>query len=211
MGAMDLTRIGTMASVCAQAILVAGPSGAGKTRLATRVGLPTLQLDDFYKEGDDPTLPRLPTGEVDWDHPDSWSAQDATRAVHELCDKGAADIPAYDISKNARVGHRRLSLDGAAYFVAEGLFAAELAPGCLADGTAAIAVCVRRSRWVTFVLRLVRDLRERRKPALFLIRRGILLARREPDIVAALVAKGCQPMTPREAEAFIRELTGGTA
>jgi uridine kinase len=194
-----------------QSILVAGPSGAGKTRLATRLGLPTLQLDDFYKDGDDSTLPRLPTGEVDWDHPDSWSAQDAMRAVHALCDTGAADIPAYDISKNSRVGSRRLSLDGAAYFVAEGIFAAELAPGCLADGSAAIAVCVRRSRWVTFVLRLVRDLREHRKPPLFLVRRGIMLARREPDIVAALVAKGCRPMTPREAEAYVRKLTGRTA
>jgi uridine kinase len=189
-----------------QAILVAGPSGAGKTRLAGRVGLPVLQLDDFYKDGDDPTLPRLPTGEVDWDHPDAWSAADAVRGVHDLCGAGATEVPAYDISKNARVGRRRLSIDGSAYFVAEGIFAAELAPACLADGSAALAVCVRRSRWVTFVLRLVRDLREHRKPPLFLVRRGLLLARREPDIVAALVEKGCEPMSPREAETRIRAL-----
>jgi uridine kinase len=197
-----------MASVRVQAILVAGPSGAGKTRLATRVGLPTLQLDDFYKDGDDPSLPRLPTGEVDWDHPDSWSADDAARAVHELCARGETDVPAYDISKNARVGHRHLSLDGAAHFVAEGIFAAELAPACLSGGSAAMAVCVRRSRWVTFVLRLARDLREHRKPPGFLLRRGLLLARRELNIVAALVDKGCEAMTPREAEAKIRELAG---
>jgi uridine kinase len=199
-----------MASVRAQAILVAGPSGAGKTRLATRLGLPVLQLDDFYKDGDDPSLPRLATGEVDWDYPDSWSAVDAAAAVRELCESGAADVPAYDISKNARVGHRSLALDGAAYFVAEGIFAAELAPGCLSDESAALAVCVRRSRSVTFVLRLVRDLREHRKPPLFLLRRGLLLARREREIVAGLVAKGCVPMTPREAEAAIRRLIAGT-
>jgi uridine kinase len=145
---------------------------------------------------------------VDWDHPDSWSADDATRAVHELGTRGETDVPAYDISKSARVGHRHLSLDGATHFVAEGIFAAELAPTCLSDGSAAMAVCVRRSRWVTFVLRLARDLRERRKPPRFLLRRGLLLARREPEIVASLVAKGCEPMTPREAEARIRELAG---
>jgi uridine kinase len=200
-----------MPSTRVQAILVAGPSGAGKTRLAGRVGLPVLQLDDFYKEGGDPTLPRLPTGEVDWDHPDSWSVADAARAVHQLCSTGVAEVPAYAISENARVGRRRLSLDGAAYFVAEGIFAAELAPGCLSDGSAALAVCVRRSRWVTFVLRLVRDLREHRKPPLFLVRRGLHLARREPDIVAALVEKGCEPMTPREAESRIRRLIAPVA
>ena len=120
----------------------------------------------------------------------------------------ATDAPTYDIGKNARVGHRVLRLDGAAFFVAEGIFAAELAPGCLSDESAALAVCVRRSRWLTFVLRLVRDLREHRKPPLFLVRRGLLLARREPSIVADLVAKGCKPMTPREAEAQIRQLVG---
>jgi uridine kinase len=190
----------------AQAILVAGPSGAGKTRLASRVGLPVLQLDDFYKDGDDPSLPHLPTGEVDWDHRDSWSAAEAAQAVRAICASGAAQVPAYDISQNARVGHRSITLDGASFFVAEGIFAAELADSCLDDSTAAMAVCVRRSRWVTFVLRLVRDLREHRKPPVFLVRRGLRLARREPAIVAALVAKGCEPMTPREAERRIRQL-----
>jgi uridine kinase len=200
-----------VATVSAQAILMAGPSGAGKTRLATRLGLPVLQLDDFYKDGDDPSLPRLPTGEVDWDHPDSWSAVEAAVALHELCTAGTTDVPTYDIGKNAQVGHRVLRLDGAAYFVAEGIFAAELAPGCLSDASAALAVCVRRSRWVTFVLRLARDLREHRKPPLFLVRRGLLLARREPSIVAGLIAKGCKPMTPREAEACIRQLVGSAS
>jgi uridine kinase len=69
-----------------------------------------------------------------------------------------------------------------------------------------LAICVRRSRWLTFVLRLSRDLREHRKPPMLLLRRGWWLARREPDIVAALVAKGCTAMTPRQAEVVIRRL-----
>ena len=56
---------------------------------------------------------------------------------------------------------------------------------------------------MTFVLRLVRDLREHRKPPRFLVKRGWWLARREPEIVRALVAKGCTAMTPSEAEAAI--------
>src|SRR4051812_26342957 len=125
---IDCTRaqwrlMASRASDQVRAILVAGPSGAGKTRLASRLGLPVLQLDDFYKDGDDPGLPRLPTGEVDWDHPDSWSAADAARAVRELCATGSVEAPVYDIARNGRVGARRVALDGASFFVAEGIFA----------------------------------------------------------------------------------------
>ena len=79
----------------AQVIVLAGPSGAGKTHLAERLGLPVLRLDDFYKNGDDPTLPRidLAGGEpiVDWDHPDSWNSDAAVAAVEELCRTGCTD------------------------------------------------------------------------------------------------------------------------
>jgi uridine kinase len=71
--------------VRARVIVLAGPSGAGKSRLAARLGLPELRLDDFYKDGDDPTLPLIETGAnaglVDWDHPDSWHLQDALTAI----------------------------------------------------------------------------------------------------------------------------------
>lgn len=46
----------------AQVVVLAGPSGAGKSRSAERLGLPILRLDDFYKDGDDPTLPRIAHG-----------------------------------------------------------------------------------------------------------------------------------------------------
>jgi uridine kinase len=189
--------------------LLAGPSGAGKTRLANRLGLPILQLDDFYKDGADPTLPRFDSGAVDWDHPVSWNAATAMQAVRRLCRNGGIDHPIYDISANARVGHRELKLEGARFFVAEGIFAAELAGCCAEEGLLGAAICVRRSRWVTFALRLVRDLREHRKPPRLLVRRGWWLARREPEIVAALVEMGCTPMTPRQAGRHIAVLTSG--
>jgi uridine kinase len=199
-----------MRAVTARAILLAGPSGAGKSRLANRLGLPILQLDDFYREGTDPSLPHFPSGAVDWDDPTAWRADDALRAIRELCRDGRTDHPIYDIGANARTGHRMLELEGAMCFVAEGIFAAELVADCGAEGMLAAAVCVRRSRWLTFALRLTRDLREHRKPPLFLLRRGWWLARREPQIVAALVDKGCVAMTPREAERHIAVLSASS-
>lgn len=43
-------------------IVLAGPSGSGKSRLAERLGLRTLRLDDFYRDGDDPALPTIGSG-----------------------------------------------------------------------------------------------------------------------------------------------------
>ena len=45
-------------------VLLGGPSGSGKSSLAARTGLPVLHLDDFYRAGDDPSLPLLPDGSV---------------------------------------------------------------------------------------------------------------------------------------------------
>ena len=192
-----------------QVMLLAGPSGAGKSRLAQRLGLPILPLDDYYKDGDDPSLPRFASGAVDWVDPASWNAGYALAGVRELSLAGTTDAPVYDIAANGRTGHRVIEVADAPCFVAEGIFAAELVAMCQAEGLPTLPICVRRSRWLTFVLRLTRDLREHRKPPLFLLKRGWWLARREPEIVAALVAKGCTPMTPREAEAQITRLLTG--
>src|SRR5919202_6332462 len=87
--------------VLARVILVAGPSGSGKSRLCGRLGRdlgwPTVNLDDFYKDGDDPTLPRLSSttgpGLVDWDDPASWASADATQALDQLCRTGETEVP----------------------------------------------------------------------------------------------------------------------
>ena len=86
----------------ARVIVVAGPSGSGKSRLCARLrstfGTPVVNLDDFYKDGDDPTLPRRRIGPghdiVDWDDPRSWSREDALEALHDLCRYGVADLRA---------------------------------------------------------------------------------------------------------------------
>jgi uridine kinase len=193
--------------VHAQVIVVAGPSGSGKSRLCTRLeeslGVPTVNLDDFYKNGDDPTLPRLriaPGQEmVDWDDPASWSCEDALDTLEQLCREGAADVPVYDISRDGRVGSTRMTLTGAPYVVAEGLFAQQVVLGCRERGLLADAVCVRNHRLVTFWRRLTRDLRERRKPPLVVLRRGWMLMRAEPRVVAHAVACGAAAMSPDRA------------
>lgn len=190
--------------------MVAGPSGSGKSRLCHRLhagfGVPIVNLDDFYRDGDDPSLPRISLGAghdiVDWDDPRSWSREAALDALETLCRDGTVDVPVYDIARSARTGIHRVELHDTSYVVAEGLFAQEVVSGLAARGVLADAVCVRNHRVLTFWRRLTRDLREHRKPPMVLVRRGWLLMRQEPQVVAHAVASGCRPMTGDEA--FVR-------
>jgi uridine kinase len=193
--------------VRARVIVLAGPSGSGKSRLAERVGLPVLRLDDFYKSGGDPTLPLITeganTGIVDWDVPESWLLGDALAALDELCRTGRAEVPIYEIAQNGRCGQRTLDLGDHHVFVAEGIFAQEIVGPCGDAGLLAAAYCVRQHPMVTFWRRLTRDLRERRKPPLVLLRRGLALMRDQPRVVSHAVERGCTPVTPEEAYAAI--------
>lgn len=194
----------------ARVIVLAGPSGAGKSRLAERVGLPVLRLDDFYKNGDDPTLPRITEGAnaglVDWDDPRSWWLEDALAALDTLCWEGSAEVPVYDIARDGRCGVQTLDLQGAEVFVAEGIFAQEVVPHVTDTGQLAAAYCVRQHAVVTFWRRLTRDLREHRKPPLVLVRRGFALLRDQRGVVAHAVAKGCEPITPEQGFAAVTAL-----
>jgi len=191
--------------VRAKVIVLAGPSGAGKSRLAERLGLPVLRLDDFYKNGDDPTLPRITEGAnagiVDWDHPDSWLHEDALATLDQLCREGRADVPVYEIARDGRCGWTTLDLGDHELFVAEGIFAEYVVGACRDADLLAEAYCVRQHPAVTFWRRLTRDLREHRKPPLVLVRRGLALMRDQQRVVARAVALGCWPVTPDEAYA----------
>ncbi|MFF2810581.1 uridine kinase [Streptomyces sp. NPDC058000] len=188
----------------ARVLLLTGPSGSGKTSLAAATGLPVLNLDDFYKEGTDPSLPQLPDGGgADWDSPLSWDAGAAVAAIEELCRTGRTAVPVYDIATSARTGSSALALDGAPLFVAEGIFAADVIDRCRAAGLLADALCLRGRRATTFRRRLARDLREGRKPAVYLVRRGLRLLRSERTIVARHTALGAHPCAGPEALARI--------
>ncbi len=188
----------------ARVIVIAGPSGSGKSRLAERTDLPVLRLDDFYRDGDDPTLPRIAEGRAnaglaDWDDPGSWLEDDAFAALATLCRDGAVDVPVYDIASSSRTGWQHLDLGGAAYFVADGIFAQEIVPRAREAGLLADALCLRQHPAVTFWRRLTRDLREHRKPPLVLVRRGFALLRAQGGVVDHAVALGCRPVGNQQA------------
>lgn len=197
----------------ARVLVLAGPSGAGKSRLARRLqaahGWPVAQLDDFYRELGDPDLPMSPLGLPDWDHVGSWDLEGALEALGRLCHEGRVEVPVYDISTSSVTGRQLVELGGSPIVVAEGIFAADTIPGLRERGLLAGAWCIRNSPWLTFSRRLARDLAERRKPPLTLWRRGHLLRRAEPGIVAGQQALGAEPMTAREAERLVPRLLRG--
>ncbi|MEU4730377.1 uridine kinase [Streptomyces sp. NPDC023588] len=175
-------------------VLLTGPSGSGKSSLAARSGLPVLRLDDFYKEGDDPTLPTVAgSSDIDWDSPGSWDADVAVAAIAELCRTGRTEVPVYDIATSSRTGTEALDIartPRTPLFIAEGIFAADIVARCRELGLLADAICLRGRPSTTFRRRLARDLREGRKSVPFLLRRGWRLMRAERGIVARHVALG---------------------
>lgn len=181
-------------------MLLCGPSGSGKSLVAARSGLPVLRLDDFYKEGDDPTLPLVAeSSDIDWDHPESWDAEIAVEAIARLCATGSTPVPVYDISLSARTGEEPLHIGRTPLFIAEGIFAAEIVERCRELGLLADALCLSRGPVRTFRRRFLRDLREGRKSVPFLVRRGWRLMRAERAIVARQVSLGAHPCDRDEA------------
>ncbi|MFJ4830430.1 uridine kinase [Streptomyces sp. NPDC088747] len=192
--------MGSHPPIPARVVLLCGPSGSGKSLLAADSGLPVLRLDDFYKEGTDPTLPLVEdSADIDWDHPLSWDASAAVTAIEELCRTGRTTVPVYDISLSARTGREALRIERTPLFIAEGIFAAEIVGRCRELGLLADALCLSRGPVTTFRRRFLRDLREGRKSVLFLMRRGWRLMRAERSIVARQTALGAHPCDKDEA------------
>lgn len=190
-------------------VVLGGPSGAGKSRLARRLfaehGWPTVRLDDFYKDGGDPTLPMTDLGIPDWDDVRSFDLGAAIEALDTLCRTGRARVPRYDIGRSTVVGSDDVVADDASCVVAEGIFAAHTIRPLRERGLLHSAYCIRQDPWVTFGRRLIRDLLERRKPPWVLVRRGLRLRAGESKIVANQTALGARPASPREAETWLRD------
>ncbi|MDO5662602.1 MAG: NUDIX domain-containing protein [Brachybacterium sp.] len=201
----DPDRASSLTSTERRIVLVAGPSGSGKGVMTRRSGVPLLALDEFYRDLDDPGLPRR-FGIVDWDDPASWDRDAALEALAVLCRDGRADVPTYSISTSRRTGSRRLDVTGHRLIAAEGIFAAELVGPLTEAGLLADAVVIDRPALLVFALRLVRDLKEARKPPLTLLRRGWALAREQRSDIARWQAAGMRPVGLRSGVRHLRAL-----
>ncbi|WP_037686046.1 uridine kinase family protein [Streptomyces aureocirculatus] len=202
--------MGSHPAIPTRVVLLAGPSGSGKSSFAARSGLPVLCLDDFYKECTDPSLPQVPgTSDIDWDSPLSWDADVALAAIGELCRTGRTRVPVYDIATSSRVGEEALDIERTPLFIAEGIFAADIVERCREMGVLADAICLRGRPSTTFRRRLLRDLREGRKSVPFLLRRGWRLMRAERSIVARQTALGAHPCGKDEALGRLTDAAAG--
>lgn len=197
--------------ILAKVVLLAGPSGCGKTHVALQSRLPVVALDDFYREGDVAGLPRTPEGVVDWEDPATWDADAAVDALDELCRSDAVEVPTYSFGDDGIVGHRKIGRDGSPIVVAEGIFAAEIVAALRERGLLADALLVRQPRAVTFVRRLLRDVRDARKSRWYLLRQGWTKTRTEPAVVARQRALGARPVSKAAARRRLAELAGGWA
>lgn len=180
-------------------VLIAGPSGSGKSRLVRRSGLPCLRLDDFYRDADAPGLPRT-LGIVDWDDPASWDGAAAVAAIGTLLETGAAEAPEYSIPQSRAVGTHRVTLDlNSPVLLAEGIFAIEALPLARAAGIEAEGLYLDRPRTEVAWWRLRRDLAQKRKSTWVLLRRGFALWRAQPTLRRRALAAGFQPVSMADA------------
>ena len=170
-------------------VILAGPSGSGKSRLAARLAAhhhwPIVRLDDFYRDQDDPELPMSAgLGIPDWDDPRSWNGEAALAALRSLVDTGSCELPIYDLPTSRAVGTTTLTAGPGDLILTEGIFAAELIGPLRAEGLLHSGWCIiHRHPGENFLRRLARDLRERRKPPHILVRRGWALMRSEPSVI----------------------------
>ena len=194
-------------------VLIAGPSGSGKSHLA-RTGIAErpvawLGLDEFYRDEDYPGMPQT-LGIIDWDDLASWDADLALATIEELIGTGRADVPKYEIALNRRVALTHLDASSARVILAEGIFAAHVYEACVERGLPVRAIWLDRPRMFNFVRRLVRDLREHRKPPVVLVRRGIALYRAESGLRREAVDTGFVPLSMRQARTLLTSLAVGT-
>ncbi|MFH0878045.1 MAG: adenylyl-sulfate kinase [Candidatus Omnitrophota bacterium] len=123
-------------------VLIAGASCSGKTSLALELkkkihrqglGVSVLSLDEFFKDIDDPGLPRNEEGQKLFDTVNSYHYMEFLKILHALVSGIDARTPCYDIVKAKRVPDKLRLIKASPVIIAEGLFVISLADECWRD------------------------------------------------------------------------------
>jgi uridine kinase len=109
--------------------LIGGPSGSGKSLLATKIAKSyhgiILTLDSYFlDEHEAKRSTSAKFGQApQWDHPKSVDLKYATTNITELFRTGSTFIPVYSFAKNRRIGYTHLTLDSRQVVIVEGIHA----------------------------------------------------------------------------------------
>ena len=162
-----------------RALLLSGPSGAGKTTTANLIcdavrGLGeeciVVSLDDFYLDHNDDRYPKNERGELDYECPEALDLEAIREMLKRITRGEEFVIPKYDFKTSSRVGERRHSAMPDGCVIIEGLHALNplISDSLLSDNIRKMFVSVstnineREERIISgrkarFVRRLVRD------------------------------------------------------
>lgn len=160
-------------------ILLAGPSGSGKTTTANLISDAiracgeksiVISLDDFYKVHDDPTYPRCPSGERDFECPEALDLALISKTLRAITDGLPFSVPKYDFKTGSRASITEYGPAHDGCIIIEGLHALnpKISDHLLPEKIYKIFVSVSTNinvdgkrilsgRKVRFVRRLVRD------------------------------------------------------
>lgn len=113
-------------------IVIAGGSCSGKSYFADKLSseldklsMPNsvVHLDNYFKDLDDPSLPRSESGRRLFDDPNSYHMFDFIFDVSKLISGKAIRMPAYDKAVCKRIVGSEMSVEPSNIIIAEGLFA----------------------------------------------------------------------------------------
>lgn len=113
-------------------LLLAGPSGAGKTTTANLIadalraaehGSTVISLDDFYLDGGDPRYPRLSDGSRNMECAEALDLDKIRRTLSDILAARPFTVPKYDFKTAAPIGERTYPAFADGCVILEGLHA----------------------------------------------------------------------------------------
>ncbi len=144
-------------------ILIAGGSCSGKSYFAARLkercttinkSVGTVQLDYYFKDLDDPTMPRNAEGRKLFDLPGSYHLNEYKLAIGQLINGQAVNMPNYDSLANKRLVGLGPRIEPPDIIIAEGLFAISILSS---DYPFAIKIYIDADQQLRLNRRIARD------------------------------------------------------